>query len=246
MIALISSVPFESELIRASLNDPQPGACGPRAAHYGEINSLPVIVISCGIGKVNAAWAATVLCEHFPLRVIINHGVCGAYTDTGLDLGHIAVAQKEIYGDEGVIEPDRWYGLERIGIPSVEQQGRKYFNEFECDPHLSVRACEAIEKSAMTMNTQYGIFVTLSTSSGRLTTGIEYQNRFKAICENMEGAAIAHIAKLYSIPFIEIRGVSNRVEDRNLKKWNLPLAAQNSQNAVLEVLKDLSRDLETG
>jgi len=40
----------------------------------------------------------------------------------------------------------------------------------------------------------------------------------------MEGAAVAHICSMYGIPVIEIRGISNIIEDRDMKKWNIPLA----------------------
>ena len=117
MIALISSVPLESEIIHASLNNPKKHVSGRKTMYQGSIHSQSVVVMNCGIGKVNAAWAATVLCEKFPLTLLINHGVCGAYPETELRIGDIAVAQKEMYGDEGVIEREGWYDLERIGIP---------------------------------------------------------------------------------------------------------------------------------
>ena len=62
----------------------------------------------------------------------------------------------------------------------------------------------------------------------------EISARFKAICENMEGAAIAHICCLYKIPCIEIRGISNMVEARDVSKWDFKLAAENCQKALIE------------
>ena len=55
----------------------------------------------------------------------------------------------------------------------------------------------------------------------------------------MEGAAVAHVCAMYKIPVIEMRGVSNIVEDRDRSKWDLALAAENCQKAVIEVLSSL-------
>ena len=55
----------------------------------------------------------------------------------------------------------------------------------------------------------------------------------------MEGAAIAHICRIYGIPFVEIRGISNMVEDRDKGKWDIELASENCQKAVLHFLETL-------
>jgi futalosine hydrolase len=65
------------------------------------------------------------------------------------------------------------------------------------------------------------------------------ERRFNAICENMEGAAAAHVCAMYGIPMVEIRGISNIAGNRDRKKWDLKLAAENCQRVVLEFLKKI-------
>jgi futalosine hydrolase len=55
----------------------------------------------------------------------------------------------------------------------------------------------------------------------------------------MEGAAIAHLCCLYRIPCVEMRGISNIVENRDTKKWDIRRASENCQLAVTEFLKVL-------
>jgi futalosine hydrolase len=81
-----------------------------------------------------------------------------------------------------------------------------------------------------------GPFLTLSTCTGTSKRVKELEKTFHAICENMEGAAVAHICTLYGIPMVEIRGISNVVEDRDKKKWNIKLASKNCQKVVIEFL----------
>jgi len=52
----------------------------------------------------------------------------------------------------------------------------------------------------------------------------------------MEGAAAAQVAELHGVPWLEMRGISNIVEDRDLKKWDIPAAAEAAQMAVRQVL----------
>lgn len=53
----------------------------------------------------------------------------------------------------------------------------------------------------------------------------------------MEGAAAAQICALYGVPFLEIRGISNRVEDRDLRNWDFEGAAEKVQLAVRVLLR---------
>ncbi len=49
----------------------------------------------------------------------------------------------------------------------------------------------------------------------------------------MEGAAAAQVAALHGIPWLEVRGISNIVEDRDLTKWDIPKARRKpAQKAV--------------
>ncbi|MQA92922.1 MAG: hypothetical protein GEU90_22310, partial [Gemmatimonas sp.] len=53
-----------------------------------------------------------------------------------------------------------------------------------------------------------------------------------ALCETMEGAAYAHVAAFYGVPFAEIRGISNLVEDRDTSRWRIAQGAE----AAAEIL----------
>jgi futalosine hydrolase len=52
----------------------------------------------------------------------------------------------------------------------------------------------------------------------------------------MEGAAAAQVAELHGIPWLEVRGISNIVEDRDIEKWDIPKAADAVQKAVIYIL----------
>ena len=83
-------------------------------------------------------------------------------------------------------------------------------------------------------------FVTVSTCTGTESAAREIQARTSGAVENMEGAAVAHVAHLHGIPAGEVRGISNVVTNRDTKSWRLKDAALAAQNSVIAWLQTMS------
>ena len=193
-----------------------------------------IIMAVTGIGKINAAAATAVLIERHMPKLFINTGCAGAFPESCLAVGDLALASVEICADEGVLTPAGWISYGGIGIPAVERKGKRYFNEFP----LSLSAAERAVRLAAALGIPLirGKFLTVSTCSGTAERGQELHERFGAICENMEGAAVAQVALRYGVDCLEVRGVSNLVEDRDLARWNIPLAAERAQRFLLKFI----------
>jgi futalosine hydrolase len=236
MIGVMSSVRDEGKLLAKRLK--QKVSLSGRTVFRGTIEGKKVVYIISGMGKTNAAHAATVLIEKFSPDLVVLFGVGGAYPSAGLKVGDIAVAEEEIYGDEGVHDKNGFHGTEFIGIHLLKKGGKKYFNKFALDRRAIRKAQDSLALSPLPFPPiESGAFVTVSTCTGTRKRALELEKRFNAICENMEGASVAHICALYGRPMIEIRGISNMVQDRDKSAWDVKLAAGNCQRAVLEILK---------
>jgi futalosine hydrolase len=59
--------------------------------------------------------------------------------------------------------------------------------------------------------------------------------------ENMEGAAVAQVCLRCGVDCLEIRGISNLVEARDLKKWDITRAVESAQRFVLKYLEEMDR-----
>jgi futalosine hydrolase len=234
-LALLSSMPFENDQILSHLKNVRKTEIAGRPAHKGVFEGINIILPSMGIGKVNSAITLTAVLENFSVSTVINVGVGGAYPGSGLMTGDIATASQEIYGDEGVIDSRGWHSLKKIGIPLLQEGRKQYFNEYPVTP-LPLPLRNKRSEIEIAAKIKSGIFVTVSSCSGSMKRAKELEKRFNAICENMEGAALAHVCALYKIPFHEIRGISNIVGVRDKRKWNLKLASTNCQRVVLETL----------
>ncbi|WP_243369893.1 futalosine hydrolase [Geotalea sp. SG265] len=205
--------------------------------YRGCIGAREVTLAVTGIGKVNAASAATLLLQNATPDLLINTGCAGAYRGSGLQVGGLAVATSEILADEGVLTPEGWRSLEWIGIPLVKRSGKAYFNEFPLSMQAAGRAASLA--AALGLSVKRGKFLTVSTCSGTTARGEELFSRFGGICENMEGAAVAQVALRCGIDCLEVRGISNMVEDRDLSSWNIPGAVEAVQRFILKYIEEL-------
>ena len=155
----------------------------------------------------------------------------------------VAVASEENYGDVGVRTADGWQGAQAIGIPLMRSGELEIYNRFPLDAEW-VERCRDRLSSASWKNPApavgVGAFVTVQECSGTQSLGAERAIRFGgAVCENMEGAAAAHICRIYDVPFIEVRAMSNLVDDRRTQTWDLPGAAAVAQEAAMHIIRGL-------
>ena len=234
-LVLVCTVALEAEPLTDALVSAEPLRVGGKPALRGWVEEREVIVLPAGMGKTNAAHGLTALLESRAVEGVIGFGVGGAYPGSGLDTGGLALATREIYGDEGVIAPGAWLSTREIGIPLAERGGAPVYNELELDGARVERAARALESAGL--RAVAGPFVTVSNCSGTLARGEELAARFGAVCESMEGAAYAHVCALYDAPFLELRGISNQVEDRDLTRWRLRDAAAAAAEGVRAVVR---------
>ncbi|MBJ6799520.1 futalosine hydrolase [Geomonas propionica] len=226
-----------SELLVATSASALPGG-GHLPLHRADLRGAEIIFALTGLGKVNAASAATLLCERYAPDLMVNTGCGGAFAGSGLTVGDLAVADSECLADEGVQTPTGWRGLDLIGIPVYEGRGERLFNRIPLDLEVARRALDC----AMTggFKAVMGPFLTVSTCSGTARQGEELLRRFPGVCENMEGAAVAQVALMYGIPCLEVRGISNMVEDRDLSRWELKRALGEVQRFLAGHLEQLA------
>jgi futalosine hydrolase len=244
IIGLISAVPFEGEGLFEKLTGADHRNY-PLSMHRQTVCGQKIVHAVSGLGKVNAAHAATVIIKKHAPSLIINFGVGGAYPSSGLGIGDVAFATKEIYADEGVLAADGLKTLDLIGIPLFRAGRKKYFNEFPVEKGSLRKIIGRMAASKRYASAKFkigrGPFATVSACTGTMKRAREIEKRFGVICENMEGAAVAQICTIYQIPMIEVRGISNLVSDRDIDKWDLGLASQNCRILLRELLKELGR-----
>ena len=238
-IIIIAAVRQEIELLEKVLEYAGRVTSGGYEYVEGTIGNLRVVVCAGGIGKVNAAAATAVMIDRYQPQLVINTGCAGAYVGSGLSIGNLVVASEEVLADDGVAVAAGWKDLRYMNLHSVGQGALSYYNLLPLSRHAS--------EKAMQLADYYGVFLmrgrsaTVSTCSGTREHGAELSRRWNAVIENMEGAAVAQVCLRCGVDCLEIRGISNMVEERDLKKWDIPRAVEAAQRFVLKYLEEMDR-----
>lgn len=188
-----------------------------------------------GVGPVEAAvrLAARLHAGAAGIRGVINFGVAGAYLlPGGPRLLDICLAEREVLGDLGICLGDR---IEPVGGANVRPPAT-----FGMDPGLLATAAQAL--AAQQMPVLCGTFVTVSCASGTAGRGAMLARQHGGLCENMEGAAVARVCQEFVLPCLELRCISNLVEDRDPSRWRLREACRRAGEVTALVLAHLQAE----
>lgn len=238
-ILIIAAVPQEIHLLQEALtNKTDHAGAIPHAC--GTIGNLQLVLCAGGVGKINAAIATCAMIERYQPALVINTGCAGAYSGSGLEIGDLALATSEILGDEGVETSSGWLDLRAMNLLSAQRGNEAIYNRIPVSNGYVQKAAGLA--AALGIRLTAGSFITLSTCSGTNRRGEELSQRFHAIAESMEGAAVALASLRYGIEYLGIRGISNRVEERNLAAWDMPKAMMAAQHFVLYFLEKLAAE----
>jgi futalosine hydrolase len=241
MIALICAVQAEADRLLEETVVSGTVTLGSKSVIEGKLYNRRILLCVGGMGKVNASHAATLLLTRFSPAAVMIFGIGGAYPSSGAKVGDVALAKEEVAADEGVLTREGFKDAEYIGIPLVKTVGTEIFSTYPAPDTLFKRSLQLLtsHQGPGGHRVHTGTFITLSTCTGTTERALELETRYHGLCENMEGAAVAQVALLHGVPWLEVRGISNLVEDRDLGKWDIPKAAQAARWAVRRILEGL-------
>ena len=169
--------------------------------YEGKLEGVDVVVVQCGVGKVNAAMCAQILCSCYGVTHLVNTGIAGSLC-AGLDIGDLVVSRDAMYHD---------FDCNAFGYPSGKVPGMDVI-AFPADETMIGYAFDAAEA----VNPGH-------TKIGRVASGDQFvaekalKERIIAVtqglCTEMEGAAIAQTAYRNAVPFVILRAISDKADD---------------------------------
>ena len=172
--------------------------------YEGKINESNIVVVKCGVGKVNAARTTQILIDRFNVKYVINIGSAGAL-NPNLNIGDIVIGEKLIQHDFDITAFNHKKGY----ITDVGDY-------ISCDNNL----IKKFKDAANTLNNkEYKIISGIIASGDIFCTEIKMKekiySKFNADCVEMEGAAIAQVCYLDHVPFIVVRSISDSPNGNN-------------------------------
>ena len=197
----------------------------------GELFGRSVVLVRCGIGKVNAALCVQALYDIYNVDFVINTGVAGAL-DPELGICDVVISKDLVQHD---------FDATKFGYASgeVPRLGIRFFPADTGLVNLALKACaeKAAGRKAKSGRIASGdLFVSKKKDKDRIL------NDFGASCVEMEGAAIGHACYLNNIPFVVIRAISDTAAEEAGQEFakNVKIAALQSCDIVEAMLGDIT------
>lgn len=199
-LGIIGAMEQEVVSLQKKLRDAKTTLKAGSTFYEGILEGMPVVIVQCGIGTVNAALCVQMLCDCFGVTHVVNTGIAGSLC-ADLDIGDLVISQDAMYHD---------FDCCAFGYPVGKVPGMPV--SFEADAQL----IELARASAEQVNPGH-------TKLGRVASGDQFVCEkakkehiiavTQALCTEMEGAAIAHAAYRNEIPFVIIRAISDKADD---------------------------------
>lgn len=229
-IGILGAMDQEVALLKESLADATTVELAHLTFYTGTLHGVDVILVKCGIGKVAAAVATTLLIQAFAPDYVVNTGSAGGF-DTSLNIGDLVIGNGVQHHDVNITH----FGYEPgqcVGMPTV----------FECDKTL-ITAAEQAAAAALHVKTIRGLICTGDSFIGTDEAAAALRDAFPAIsASEMEGAAIAQTSFMLGTPFLVIRSLSDIAGKTSTVSFNsyLETAARNSAELVMSMMKLLA------
>lgn len=201
-IGIIGAMDLEVEELKAKMSVSNIVKKAKMEFYEGTLNGADVVIVRCGIGKINAALCVQILADVFAVTHIINTGVAGSL-NAKLDIGDILISKDALHHDMDVT-------IFGYALGEVPQMG---FREFAADENLIALAKASCEKVNPDLHTLVGRVVSGDQFISSKDVKEKLIANFQGDCTEMEGASIAHGAYLNGIPFVIIRAISDKADD---------------------------------
>lgn len=189
-IGIIVAMRKELDLLLPLLQDSEESRMSGFEFYCGKMGRHDVMLMQCGIGKVNAAMGTLMLVNNFTPNYVINTGVAGG-ADTKVNVMDVVAGARVAYHDV-------WCGPESVlgqvqGLPLYFEGAKRLIDLVPERDH--------IHKG-------------LICSGDQFIDTIDAVNRIKgnfpdALAVDMESGAIAQVCHLNKVPFLALRVISD-------------------------------------
>ena len=229
-LGIIGAMACEVEALKGKMEQVTVGNHAGSEYFEGTLEGLPAVVVQCGVGKVNAAMCAQILCSVYGVTHLVNTGIAGSLC-ADLDIGDLVVSKDAMYHDFEVTA----FGYPHGKVPGMDVVS---FPADEAMMKLAYDAAEQVHPNHVTI--------------GRVASGDQFVaekalkeqiiSRTQGLCTEMEGAAIAHTAYRNGIPFVILRAISDKADDS--AEMDYPTFERIAAHRCAEVTRTLARKLK--
>ena len=200
-IGIIAAMESELDLLKAQMGEYKATTIAGVEFYEGKLGGREVAMVVGGVGKVNSAVHAQLLISKFGVDALVFTGVAGSL-DPKIDICDIVVSTDCVQHDVEAVA----LGYAPGEIPYQE------VSFFKADENLRKAAVRVVGEVAPEVH----VFEGRVASGDQFVSSAEAKERivsnFGALCCEMEGAAVAHVAWLNNVPYVVIRAISDKAD----------------------------------
>lgn len=227
-IGIIAAMEGEVAVLRDKIVNREDKTIGGIEFYHGTLEGKEVVLSLSGIGKVNAAIAASILIQEFSPRCILNTG-CAGGTKEGCHVGDIVISSDVTHHD---------VDLTVFGYSIGQTAGGP--KTYIADDNL-VQLAKTVIGSIDNVNAHIGLIASGDAFMSDPSKINDVKTNFDGILAvEMEAAGVAQTCNKFETPFVVVRSLSDiaGIESVDYAEF-LPLAEKNSSHFVCEILKKL-------
>ena len=183
-------------------------------ANFVEQPQFDVLITGVGITATAFALGKQLNTEY---SLVLNVGIAGSF-DSTLMLGDLVNISEDTFSELGAEDGENFIPLNQLGF------GRTTY-ESTFDSGMDLLKDLPLVKG-ITVNTVHG-------NVAHINKLLQY---YHVQTESMEGAAVFYACNLMNIPVLQVRSISNYVEQRNKDNWKVGLALQNLNDWLIKFL----------
>jgi futalosine hydrolase len=184
-----------------------------------------------GVGGAAMSWALQKRFTSGPVpSLVINAGIAGSYTSS-FSPGDVVIVLSDCFADMGVDDNGTFLSLFRANLADPDTlpfSGGRI--------HCRGRWFEILREQYPTVTA-----ATVNMTSGSQPVIDRIREAWDPAIETMEGAWFAYACTVSGVEWLQIRAVSNKVEPRNVNKWDIPLALAKLEDALTDILKEINK-----
>jgi futalosine hydrolase len=183
-------------------------------------------VLVTGVGVPSSIYHLQKRLHQIDYDLVIQAGIAGTFTDA-IKPGETVIIHKDAFGDLGIEEKGIFNTIFKAGFANA--------NEFPFEDGWLVNKYDRLNKFSLPLVKA----VTVNKVSERAEQKQQLIATFNADIESMEGAALHYVCLQENIPFIQLRGISNEVGERDKSKWKIKEAINNLNKELLNLIKEV-------
>ncbi|MCF6241469.1 MAG: futalosine hydrolase [Bacteroidales bacterium] len=190
-----------------------------------EKNNISLLISGVGLSFTSYSLSKAVFKSRYDW--VINTGIAGSF-NKNLKIGDVVQVTDDCFADLGIRDKNQFIDIFEAGF--IDKNEYPFNNARLKATDVNFPALKKIKKVK-------GISV--NTVSGNKEEIIQLQQKYKADTESMEGAAVFYVCLNENIPVIQIRSISNYVEERDKTKWDIPLAIKNLNRFIFSFIHNI-------